>query len=224
MKLINNYVLIKPAETNTKAGSIHLNLDQANKTYPRHGTVVAVPDKLIWYGDKVKELRNKLKYSSRNSRDQSMQMELGRLNSLCLGFKTNQELQVGDDVYFSWMGYEQRKEYEDNCFIKYDELYVAKRGEKIIPLNGKILIEPTPENLGGNIIEMVKESPTKGIVRYLGSCVEYRDYGYKDKEELKVGDKVRFNATANITLEYEIFNTFGEKLFAMNRKDIYQIL
>ncbi len=116
---------------------------------------------------------------------------------------TDVEVQIGDTVWFDYFG-------SVNCtvlmagermfyMISYYDLYVAKRGDTIIPLNGYCLCEPlevdNPSKFAINIGDDHRKDRTR--VKYLGKpnksyLKNDRDYGTynNDKIDVKSGDIV----------------------------------
>lgn len=242
---INNWVVIQP---NRGADEIVLNkgtkdemkfyVDFAynpNKHVPVVGTAVKVPEKINYCNNKRKP---------------------GFFNSL--QWKTEMELREGDTVFYNYLagstalGLEQNNygqnytdkrvitvEGDSNIYImvKYDRVYVAKRKDDVIPVNGFMLVEPMDKQYFETFLhipEMVKntnkKSSTYGIVRYKGSRLEeYHDRPmYKDpsNSELKVGDLVALNDVSDIPLEWDLHSEFeGNKTFyRVQGKDIYAII
>ena len=192
---LNNWVLIKP---NRGEDEIVLNKGEHNemkfyidfrfdptKHAPTVGEVVRVPEKLYY----------------------------SRSNSNSTEWLTDMELREGDTVLYSYLSasialgmeqntyghtYEDKRivtvEGDDNIYIlvKYDKIYVAKRNEDVIPVNGYMLIEPLERksidtflHLPDIVKEANKDSSMYGVVRYKGSRIEeYRGRPmYKDPQD-----------------------------------------
>jgi len=242
---INNWVIIEP---NRGADEVIINkgTDEEQKFYvdfafnpnkhvPVVGTAVKVPERLKYCNNKKKA---------------------GFFDSL--QWKTEMELREGDTVFYNYLagstalGLEQNNygqnytdkrvitvEGDDSIYImvKYDRIYVAKRNDDVIPLNGFMLIEPMEKKYVDTFLhipEMVKttnaKSSTYGIVRHKGSRLsEYHDRPmYKDPSdrELQVGDLVAMNDVSDIPLEWDLHSEFeGSKTFyRVQGKDIYAII
>ena len=220
VRLMNNFVLVKP----TRA---HNELDMSNgeklfidpsfdkeKHAPTSGVVVNVPEKLYF----------------------------GRNQSNTNEYDVDMELQVGDTIVFHFLTYQtciDRKWFMvlDNelyLMVKYDCIFIARRKDKVIPINGWVVVEPLVETIE-TTIELPdhiknKSSLTKGIVKYLGSPVRNYswDFDHKSKygadtDEIKVGDTVMFSAEDSIPLQYEMHAIIdkGTELYRMHRKDIF---
>jgi hypothetical protein len=224
---MNNWVLIKP---NRGTDEVYLNrgTDEEMKFYidfkfdpakhaPVVGTAVKVPENLF--------------YSETSS------------NSI--PWKTEMELREGDEVFYNYLsasvalGLEENKygktyedtriitvEGDDNIYIlvKYDKVYVAKRGENkdVVPINGYILVEPLEKKYVKTFLELPemvktvnKNSTTYGIVRHKGTrleCYQQRPmYNDPSERSLKVGDIVAMENVSDIPLEYDMHAEFDKK-------------
>lgn len=150
-------------------------------------------------------------------------------------WKVPMELQEGDRVIFHFMAAkaaikEGRCLVEDGekyIIIPYDRLFVALRGDDVIPLNGIILIEPEFTGLKSDFIYIPEStqqvSRIKGVVKYLGAIVdEYREYQNMggDLDEVKVGDTVMFTDINAIPLQWEHHSVLKKTLYRMHRMDI----
>jgi len=167
------------------------------------------------------------------------------------------ELMVGDTVYMFYLGIQealkqQRREHivynpegrvirdGDDTYIilKHRDVFVALRGDKVIPVNDYVLIEPTYKELkdiekkeketGVLMTELHKQhfknNTQWGIIRYVGQNLSQSDTGYSD-EDLKPGKEVYMRKFADIPLEYELHRTFEpeRKLCRVLRRDILYI-
>jgi hypothetical protein len=138
-------------------------------------------------------------------------------------WETEMELQVGDVVWTDIMETSnaitlvcEGKMYK---LLPYQDLYCAKREDKVIMLNGYILCEQVKKKA---ISELDVTScdlidPTKGIVAYLGnSNKRYLQEDYVDFEDLRVGDEVLLDAHSGIfLLERQLYSSkfSNEKLY-----------
>jgi hypothetical protein len=77
--------------------------------------------------------------------------------------------------------------------IPYSDLYVAKRGDKVIPLNGYVLLQ-TVHYKKISDLDVISEDlidPSRGIVAFVGEPNKgYKHPIYVDHTGLKVGDEV----------------------------------
>lgn len=167
------------------------------------------------------------------------------------------ELEVGDTVYTFYLGIQQalKQQRRENIIynpegrvimdgkdtyviIRNRDIFVALRGNKVIPLNDYLLIEPTYKELkeierkeketGVLVTEAhkkyFKENTQWGIIRYVGQNLSQSDTGFSD-EDLKPGKEVYMRKFADIPLEYELHKTFEKErnLCRVLRRDILYI-
>ena len=155
-----------------------------------------------------------------------------------LPWDTDMELKVGDMVWHDFMAVhncpvittedEPDKEYK---LIRYDDIYVAKRGEKIIVLNGYVLCEEVFDKTSALDVENKRPSFIKGKVRYMGK--PNREYLSKKKSDafadFGVGDVIvkrritkQEGADDRIFLEDAMHKTFSDKMFfIIQRCDVF---
>jgi hypothetical protein len=135
------------------------------------------------------------------------------MSSKTLSWKTNMELQKGDIVWVHSLAviYDEystlvRIIVDDDVYfiINYEDLIVAKRGDKIICLNGYVLIQPNLEDLQEkykyiyvptNLIEKKKIPVLSWTVKYVGFLnVDYKNPMKNDFDyDLKDGDIIYIN-------------------------------
>jgi hypothetical protein len=158
-------------------------------------------------------------------------------------FDVDMELKFGDKVYFHYLScanamknnrfYECEGEYY--ILIQYHSMYVAKRGDDIVMLNGWMLMEPIyVDTFESSVITKTDMSKDKTSSKYakvshIGNPV--RNYlRYKDVSELnikvKAGDIVMYDPHSDIPLQYAFHADLDGKkrFFRMQRKDITGIL
>ena len=173
-------------------------------------------------------------------------------NPSLMPWDTNMELEVGDRViahYLSIMNSlrpEMRKYWMQDgkrlVFIEYRSIYCIIRDEKIIPINGYILVEPIPDryieslkeraDTAGLLLAGMNEKNNKrvvyGKVVYIGKPNKrYFDKIYTDEGiTIKVGDEVVMRRISDIPVEYEYHAKLdnGRKLYRAQRKDILGIV
>lgn len=227
LKLLNNWVLVKPDPGNDqirlKGGKVlylHTYLEE-HKHAVTSGTVVKCPPSLTYYTEKT---------------------------SSSLDYETSQELKTGDKVIFHFLqttssvGKGRYIEYGDEIYllIKYDSLFCALRNigsvaepvEAVIPVNGYVLVEPkmaAEYEINTTLILpdylKKKSSEMRGIVRYIGSPLfgyrDYPEYG-EDADNFQVGDDILFPKGDSVPLQYEMHRLFDkDKLYyRMHRRDI----
>lgn len=155
-------------------------------------------------------------------------------------WKTFCEIKKGDYVVFSFessinaLQDDTSRLYIDEkqdvyIIIDYEDLFVAKRNGKVIPLNGYVLCKPLPiEEIKSNSIVIPdiirrKRSDKFGVIAHIGTrCEEYYDSLGNVRPELydpmwvgKVGDKILFDKNCDIPVEYELHQSIG------GRKETY---
>jgi len=174
-------VLVKPKPTNKLLlGGKEFYLDtrfEETKNAPSCGEVIAVPDKLRF---SMVEGQTTLEYD------------------------TDIDIKIGDMVIFHYLTEENaqmdgRIMEDGNILIRYDSLFIAKRGDEVICLNDYIIVEPESAVIKTNleIPDVVSKQKAKqvGIVKYAGTPVRaYRFFpdDYPDPS-LQVGDRVVFS-------------------------------
>jgi len=227
-RAINNQVLIKITrkQNEIEYGKLKLYYDASYDDFRNAvvtGTVVAVPEKLKFGPDGIHN-------------------------------HTTMDLKEGDSVWFHYMAFVNAMPGENQAdkkyykikgedyyciLVKYDSIFVAKRDQEVIPLNGYCLIEPQEgEDIWkSDIIQQTqitktfyKHSLTYGTIRYLGSPItKYANKAIPaDDDILKVGDKVAIDHACDIPLEVELHQTFKDKpnqiFYRVLRKDILGII
>jgi len=205
---IFNQVVIEfnPNENEKTAGGIFTpaksTVDNRAEHANRMGTVVTIPKYLYFKKD-----------------DHSHSMR----------WKTEIQIEPGDKV---WVNHSTINDFQYRCdgkfykTVHYEDLVVAKRGNRVIMLNGYLLIEPyffnrKVLNYEKRIIDM-----TKGTIGWLGKVNEeysiaenihlgktvYR----RDNKGYKAGDRIIFNHKAIKKLrplEYSVYNKFDGKTY-----------
>jgi hypothetical protein len=141
-------------------------------------------------------------------------------------FKTEMEVQVGDTIFInqieslnSWTYSFEGKIYHT---IKYDNIVCAIRDDKIIPVNGFILVSPVKKTRKALLHEVEYMAMNEGIVEYIGKPnkdyirnyfpgtnkrIKGRIWSDSGTEELEVGCTVLFDKKQNGNLAF----TGGEK-------------
>lgn len=227
MKLLRNYVLIKPDATNTFTLSTGNDLYFDNrfeeqKAAPQSGTVIAVPEKLTF---------------SHNPGENS------------LDYQTDMELIVGDRVIFNYNAKAEAMAMGmvlgDDFFVRYDMIYVAVRDESVICVNGTVIVEPENEEFRTKLFlpEYLrnKVKKTTGIVKYASKTPHHAERFkpelntlsapmYVDENEfkpmkryVKPGDRVLFHFSNAIPLQhyYELHGVLSKTmLYRMKHTDI----
>ena len=146
-------------------------------------------------------------------------------------YKTDNELRVGDIVYFHYLCTLRAKKdgvmFADEFYLRYDDIFCLKRDGELIMLNGWILVEAEfkkPVSLFD--IRTKEESENQGTIRHIGSCnTGYLEgEGKVDLDIFNVGDIVYFGSEDAIPIEYYNFNKTLDKgkntFYRMQRPDI----
>jgi hypothetical protein len=208
----NNLVLVKPTMEADRIGKSGLLVDTSWK--PEHharvvGTVVSVPKHLI-YGRK--------------------------LGAVSMEWKTDMDLKIGDEV---WMRTQScltaakdpiinEDTGEEYYLIPYWAIYLCRRKNKIIMLNGNILVEPITEQIKSSLIlpKAFREKDKLGIVRYIGQPnYEYKQPTYYDDDYLRVGDVVVLTFKFNNRLENKLHLDFdGKEYIVTQRRFVWGII
>lgn len=146
------------------------------------------------------------------------------------------ELEIGDKIIFHFntiaMAKKEGRWFEEKgvqyAYIRYENLFCALRGDKVIPLNGFIFVAPNEKELPNTIFEIPDiakgDSEIMGVVKYAGSPVDrYKDFpDIGGDPEVNVGNEVLFNKIESIPLQYALHSLLGN-LYRMHRKDVYGI-
>jgi hypothetical protein len=162
MHIPYNWVLVKPCATDEIALSsgqkLFLStLFEETARAPAVGVVEMVPDKLRFNAEEGQG------YGS-------------------LHFETDMELQAGDKVIFHFnareMAESEGRIVDDCMLISYDILYVAIRGDEIIPVNGHVIVEPENPFIKTTLAipEYLKKQAAKKIGRVVHAGKPVRRY------------------------------------------------
>lgn len=159
----------------------------------RFGEVVLVPDKLFFIQGKIGTMP----------------------------WKTEIQIKPGMIVWFDYLdglnaSYFTAEDGTDYALIDYQNLYVAKDGDKVTPLNGYHLFERVNGGLKSNskLILEEKVDTNYGIVKYPAKLNDRYESEYHHDIELEEGDKVLFAVPYEVLLEDEIHAKFdGSKMY-----------
>ena len=160
-------------------------------------------------------------------------------------YDVDMELQVGDRVIFDFKAESAVRKHGDidgSYPLRYDDIYVAIRGEQIIPVNGIILVEACETTVEEDVQQALKaglelpdtvvkeKSERYGIVRHIGSpCrgfLQAPEELTEVDDEVCVGDKIVFHPVYAIELQYSLHQILekGKTLYRMRRKDVFAVL
>jgi co-chaperonin GroES (HSP10) len=156
------------------------NTEQTHQYVVRHGTVTNLPEKLTFW-----------------DKDQNG-----------LQWKTDMQVKVGDTVWFYAITSHSSEKliYEGRKFIlvNYQDLYIAKRGQDIICLNGNVLLKPIYKTVKALEYEKKELDTTKAIVYKSGEInTDYKDQNVQDEPFIRDGMTVLLGGMAVRFLELE---------------------
>ncbi len=217
-----NKVLIRPSEEHqgvitSNGNSLLIDTSyELNNHAVMSGVVVALPEHLLY------------------SRDRHGEVDSVECDA-------EMELQIGDTVWFHHNLIENCVDNEevikdDSGYLvsgNYDMLYMAKRGEEIIPINGWCLVEPVSDEISNKILlpdNLIRQhSLKKGRVAYVGEPVrEYRDEtDFRDDEvKISAGDLIIFLPYSDIPIEYDLHASIDgrQRFYRMQRRDILAVI
>lgn len=165
--------------------------------------------------------------------------EIGNPDSV--EYDVDMELQVNDTVIFSYLSqinkFDRNEYIEDEnyfyFFLNYDEIFVAKRNEDIICINGWNLIEPK-EKIIKTSLEIgeaqINKSENWGVVRHkapairayknLNDSLDNHDIENMGNDDIEVGDEVYFGESFAIPLQYPLYKTLDKDYYRIQRKNI----
>ncbi len=125
-----------------------------------------------------------------------------------MDWETDMEVQIGDLVWMALIDSAnshsiicEEKEYK---IIPYQELYVAKRTDRVIPLNGYILCQTVNMKKISelDVTSEEKIDKTKAVVRFVGNPNKrYKTKGYVDHLNLMAGDEISLDKWPLLFLE-----------------------
>jgi len=200
-KPINNNVLVRIDDRHDEItyGTLTLILDTSFEPgihAENKGVIVKVPDKFVY---SEKPLPNTAEWD------------------------TDIEVEEGDLVWFDYLtGIECSKvECQEKLYyiLPYHTLYVARRREEVVPLNGYVLCQPIINKEKFIEFEIEREDAKYATVKYAGSCNKrYRHsqnkWGksfYHDDPAVQAGCKVIYGMPINLWLEQEEHSSFNGK-------------
>lgn len=160
-------------------------------------------------------------------------------------YDTDMELKPGDRVIFDFKVEEHVRKLDpiDGAYpLRYDDIFVAIRGEQIIPINGIILIEACDTTAEEDVQQVLstglhlpdtvikEKSERYGIIRHIGSPLRGYLHGPEElteaDDEVHVGDKIVFHPVYAIELQYSLHQIIerGKTMYRMRRKDVFAVL
>ena len=224
-RTLNNMVMIKLDEENTSIKRNGINLFMDTSFNPEMhatvtGTVWGIPSHLSYCGKPNKNMP----------------------------WLTSMEIQLGDKCIIYYLSTinalkntEKRYVLEGKdrfIFIEYTYIYAVIRDEKIIPVNGYVLIQPCEdpaitqerermEKLGMELVVLETRTNTHviyGKVKYVGTPIrEYVEEEHTDEGvDVSPGDTVVIRKVSDIPLQYSLHSKIddGAKYYRVQRKNI----
>ena len=239
IKPLNNYLLIKP-HLNTdeiKLGKIDLRIDtsfEREKHAPTYGEVVAVPNKLIFKQKNPPSVGKPTPHFTMLAPDMYPES---------VSYDVDMEVEVGDTIYFHYLTKQDCesnsrviKDDEGNTLylVKYDNCFVVKRKDNIIPINGYVIAERISFKEKFSNLELPewlknKESVKYARIKYVGKHVR----GYRGEHDIcelnidvKEGDIVVYDKNSDIPLQYSFHNNLEDdsEYIRMQRRDMSAII
>jgi len=228
MKILFNHVLVKPEPNDAiyLANNVKLFFDSRFEEYkaaPQVGEVIAVPDRL--------RFSHNLDYQN------------------SLDIETTMELKVGDRIIFNYGAIPYARlngmEFTQGIFVRYDMVYIAMRGDEIIPVSGSVIVEPEkethktsliipdafkgqPKSMVGKVVlagephTAERGKPEKNILGYPMWMGGNNNWGAMNRY-CQPGDRVIFHFSNAIPLQhyYEINGALSRTLsYRMKHSDI----
>jgi hypothetical protein len=160
-------------------------------------------------------------------------------------WKTSIDITVGDEVFMIYrpvlnalgrLANPIKPENENNpawieldgtvhVLIDYKDLIFAKRNDKIIMLNGRILVKTLERKYQKTKLEYVRSNKRVpnmlGVVRYSGKTNEkYLESIWKDAEDIREGYVLYYQMTEAIRLESDMIKILNEDLNYMFQRNI----
>ena len=196
-KPISNSVLVRIDDRHDEItyGTLTLKLDtsfEVGKHAANKGVVIKVPEKFVYSNKPLP-----------NTGD----------------WDTEIEVEEGDLVYFDYLAGIECNQIECKgklyYVLPYHTLYVVRRKEEVIPLNGYVLLEPIIKEEGYKDFKFDRERAKYAIVAYSGSCnKKYRNKQYYDDPDIKAGEKIVYGKVSGLFLEQEEHSSFnGDKRY-----------
>lgn len=240
MKILNNFVLVLPdaPPTETRDGlKAKGDVYEEGKHVSVTGTVLAVPDNLLYFGRELASFALKYKHFP-----PPIQYKASLYAKNSIQWETEQQLKVGDRVHFNYIVH--YASLRDGMtistpqglayLVSYDMIYVAQRDETPhFMLNGFLAIKPISvksmvfyDEIGVRHRHKSNKVEGKGLVYLAGVPNKHYLYDSKksDDPSINVGDIVHFRANKKLVFEYENYQTTEiSGCYRLHRKDIFLI-
>jgi len=120
--------------------------------------------------------------------------------------------------------------------IDYEDLFVVKRNDQVIPVNGYLLVSPLGEKSSSafTISKEDNNSARYGTIEYIGTrntqyiaAGKNRDDVFDFEENISQGDIIIFSRDSDLPLEYNLHRSLSDRsklFFRLQRKDIDGII
>lgn len=214
MQLINGYVMTKPIEQG---------FDQDGNYKTKSGLLIPFVQGFQQYHqpvvhEVVEVPKGKLPYKSKNT-------------LINMRWKTTCELQKGDHVLINYFEVQHCMRQDGFFFPRYQDMYLAKRGDEVIMLNGYILMDEWKKEESKKVSDLwIPEAPENkhknkyAIIKYIGKPnEEYDSNKVTDDIKVVVGDVVMLRKPvkqARRTEDILHLKLFDKVYFLRQRKDI----
>lgn len=194
-----------------------------------HGTLIIKPIKENNYIEKG----NVKLYLDTTFQKEKHTITYGEVISVCNtideSLKTTIEVKKGDIVFFHYLAVLNSirdKKYLicDNNFyysVPYSSLYVAKRTEDVICLNGYNLISPikkhTEDRIGKVLLPncmLIEDQVSRGRIAFIGNPLT------GEKSLASIGDNIIFRKSSSVPIQYDLHSSFdGENVYYRMKND-----
>lgn len=240
-----NYVY----EKDKKNGSMNA-VKWEERNYASYGQVYAVPDKLSFLKEEIKELNRRntiVNADGAETRMNPLLREVAELKNRSCKFKVPVEIEVGEIARFSYQAHKDAKEkgmiidtdQGEMFFVKYDQIFFSIRQDgSIKPLNGYTVIEPIEKETerttsSGIFIPDIakgkgKEKRTKKALFctvVAPGCVttDYLERDISDPiDEINEGDILLIDPRGGIKIESDLHQQYFDRTMYLIRR--HQIL
>jgi hypothetical protein len=133
-----------------------------------------------------------------------------------MSWRTQMDLHIGDTVWFfgmaSFSGEKLLSKGKKYVIVDFSDLYIAKRGDEVIPLNGNVLLEPLFKTVEALSYAKTYIDPDWAKIAFIGRINEaYEFEGRADDPELKVGLTVNISGLIPRRLEMPHYLLFDGK-------------
>ncbi len=146
-----------------------------------------------------------------------------------LEWETKQELCVGDKAWFQRSMYlnapriltpKGNGKFKEYVLIRYSDIYLAKRDDKVLMLNGFLLVKPNIEEEKCLFYKIVGTSLIKCKIVLVSDPVNYKQ-GDEENLKVSVGDDIILDDPYRVILEESLFSEFSSEIYyIIQRREI----